>query len=196
MHDYFYRMTLKEIIKQTISIISSPTNTWEKLSNEIDDTSKNDVFFFYSLLVANMIAVIFGTFFNGIDFPIVTSILKALIWGVAIYGGYWGVYYILNEVLYKRHFIEIEALKSNRLIYYSFALTLSLHMITFLFPNLEFLKIGLIYTLFIVWEGVGKMLPTLNENERSNFVLILSGSIILLPIVIYQCLILFVPAAQ
>lgn len=189
-------MTILEIIKRTFSIISSPTNTWEELSNEKKDTTKSDVHFFYVLIGINMLAVFFGTLFSLGELPVVTAILRSIIWGIAIYGGFWGVYYILNEMLYKRHQVKMEKASSQRLIYYSFVLTLSLHVITFLFPNLEFLKIGLIYTLFIVWEGVGKMIPTLNENERSNFVLLLSGSIILLPIIIFQCLILVIPAAQ
>lgn len=189
-------MTFFEIIKRTFNIISSPTNSWEKLSDEFSNSAKKDATFFYTLLALNVGAAFIGTLFSNNNFAFVTAILKSIIWGIAIYGGYWAVYYVLVELLFKRHHINIEKEKSIRLIFYSFALTLTIHIITFLFPSLEFLKIALIYTLFIVWEGVGKMIPTLNENERSNFVLLLSGSIILLPIIIYQCFILFVPAAQ
>ena len=188
-------MKFIEIIQKTIQIISTPAKMWELLLKEKNDHSKN-FFFFYSLLALNIAATFFGTLLNEADYPFIKSLLKALIWGVAIYVGYWGIYFVLVEFILKRFEAFLTKQEAHLLLIYSFVLSLAISILTALFPDLFFIKIAYIYTLFIVWEGTGKIIPSFDENKRSNFVLLFSCSIILIPTIIYQILILAVPAAQ
>ncbi|MBN1463332.1 MAG: hypothetical protein JXQ69_08805 [Paludibacteraceae bacterium] len=189
-------MNIVAIIKQTFDIIVSPNNAWEKLAVDSDNTTKKDYYYFYTLLVINILSAFIGGLFEGEKINFVAAFLRAILWGTALYASFWAIYFLLTEFLYKRNNLTIAKQTSIRLINYSFALVLSINCITYLFPDLFFIKIALIYTLFIVWEGVGKMISVLNENERSNFVLFLSGSIILIPIIFYQFFILAFPAAR
>jgi hypothetical protein len=190
-------MNLKTSLKLIFSLISSPSSTWDELSIEPESSAKGDNRFFYLLLIINFAACFVGNLLNGDNFPLVFSSLRAIIYAISIYGGYWTIYYILTEIIFNRFHVSLSKFKTNRLIYYSFVLFLTINILTALLPDiLFFLKIGYIYTLYIVWEASGKFLPELNENDRSNFVLLLSSSIILIPIVIEQILIFAVPAAR
>src|ERR1035437_5877703 len=113
-------MTFLEIFKRTFATISSPTSAWEKLSTETGNTQKEDFSFFYSLLGVNVIAAFIGGLFYSNNFPFVAAILKAIIWGIALYGGFWGVYYVLVGILFKRFHVSRDKTESVRLIFYSF----------------------------------------------------------------------------
>jgi len=187
-------MNYKSIFKRIISIITVPTTSWEELSAETGNTEKEDFRFFYFLLIANMVSSFAGGLLYG-DSPFVSAIIKSIVTGVAFFGGFWGIYYIFTDILCKRFKITVSKAKTVRLIIYSMTLSFSLSILTALLPGLFFLKIINIYTLYIVWEGVSKLIP-LEENERSNFVLLLSAVIVLFPFVISQLLLFSIPIAK
>lgn len=187
-------MNYKHLFRRIISIITSPATSWEELSCETTNTEKEDFRFFYILLIANMTSAFIGGLLYG-DSPFISAIIKSVISGIAFFGGFWGIYYIFTDILCKKFKIEVKKNKTLRLIIYSMTLSFSLSILTALLPGLFFLKVINIYTLYIVWEGVGKFI-SLDENERSNFVLILSAVIVLLPILINQILLFSIPIAN
>lgn len=192
-HHYF--MDYKGILNRTYRIISTPSSYWQEVVSNEDTKVKEDFNYFYSLLVFCMACTLIGSYIYATDNRIVTAILRSLLSGVAIYGGFWANYYILTEILNKRFNIYNKKRQNFRLVIYSMTLSILINALVAVFPGLFFLKIINIYTLYIVWEGVGIM-TRIDETNRTNFVLLLSISIIIIPIVIFQLLILAIPAAN
>ena len=58
-----------------------------------------------------------------------------------------------------------------------------LRIITSIFPELFFLKVLNIFTAYLVWDGCRGVMG-MNEDERSNFVLLVTGMIIFIPLIV------------
>lgn len=188
-------MDYNEIFKRTFKIISSPNTTWQEIALNENIKVKEDFKYFYTLLGIGMLATLIGSFVYTTENRIITSILRSIISGISIYSGFWANYYILTEILNKRFNVFNKRRQNIRLLIYSMSLSILINALISIFPGLFFLKIINIYTLFMVWEGVGIM-SSINENHKTNFVLFLSIAIILIPIIFFQLLLYAIPAAN
>lgn len=188
-------MKAKETFKRTYEIISAPNRTWQQITLNEDLKVKEDFSYFYTLLSFCIATTLVGTFIYVPENKFVTAFLRALISATASYAGFWANYFILTEILNKRFKIFNKKRHNFRLIIYSMSLSMLINALVSIFPGLFFLKIFNIYTLYIVWEGVGQM-TTIEESNRTNFVLFLSVSIIAIPAIIFELLQIAIPAAS
>ncbi|MDR1679279.1 MAG: YIP1 family protein [Prevotellaceae bacterium] len=188
-------MKYKEIFRRAVSVITTPGETWDKLSIENQNSKKEDFSFFNVLLALCMVTSFAGGLLYRQETIFVSSIVCSIIIGVSFYSGFWAIYYVFAEILCKHFRIQVAQSTILRLITYSMTLSLLLNIFISLLPELFFLKIINIYTLYIVWEGASRFIQ-LEENKKSNFVLILSVLIIFLPVAINRLLLIIFPIAK
>lgn len=188
-------MDYKEIFNRTFNLISKPNLTWQEVALNENTKVKEDFKYFYTLLGVGMLATLIGSFIYTDENRVVTSILRSIVSGISMYAGFWTNYYLLTEFLNKRFQVYNRKRHNIRLLIYSMSLSIIINALTSIFPGLFFLKIINIYTLFIVWEGVSIM-TSIDESNKTNFVLFLSIAIILIPILIFELLLHAIPAAN
>ena len=87
---------------------------------------------------------------------------------------------MLGKLLPKK---EISDAVSHTLVSYSFTVVFLLNIVLAFFPSLFFLALLGVYTLYIVFVGVGVILD-IEENSRGKLSMSLSALIILMPLLI------------
>lgn len=188
-------MNFRKVFRRTFGIITNPTNTWQALSRGKMNTMKEDFRYFYILLALDVfVAFLGGLFYQG-EKSLVSVVMNAIIVGVDFYAGFWIIYYLSIGWLNKKYHFVTQKSKVIRLIIYSLSLSMILSLFMSLLPELYFLRIIVVYTLYIVWEAVGRIIYV-NETERSNFVLILSLIIVMTPVIINFLLHKIIPVAS
>jgi hypothetical protein len=82
------------------------------------------------------------------------------------------------------HFQPNFAVKENvaRLVFYSFSLMYFFRIVTAILPGLFFLKVLNVFTAYLVWDGCRGVMG-MDEDERSNFVLLVTGMVIFTPFI-------------
>lgn len=190
-------MDLNTAIKRTIDIIFSPTKAWKNLSpaNSTDESEREDLRYLYLLLGVNVLFAFIGKLIEGDGIFIVSAILNGIFSGTSFYCGFWLVLYITINFLCKHYQIEVSHNVCLRLVTYSFVLDMVLNAIMSLMPSMFFLHIITLYTIYIVWEGVGASFDIDNE-KRSGYVLWLAVLIVAIPFVIQYLLNLAIPSAS
>ena len=82
-----------------------------------------------------------------------------------------------------------------RFVGYSSALMFALNIVLILLPEFFFLRIFVLYTFYIVWEGAGPYMK-IEEPERLKFVGITTAIILFTPFVIEFILSLLMPGLR
>ncbi|MDH6305139.1 hypothetical protein M2459_002236 [Parabacteroides sp. PF5-5] len=187
----------KDLFKWVIAIITQPGKALKELA---DKEEKNDEYltqFVYPLIGLVTAAAFIGILFTQKEFSIelaLKSSIKAL---VSYFGGFYLASYFLNE-LWSSFFKQEKDLKlCQRFVGYSSAMMYALNIILMLLPTSDFffLRIFVLYTVYIVWEGAVPYMKV-TENIRLKFVLTASALIILLPEIIGLLLFMLMPGLR
>lgn len=192
-------MKAKEHIKGILDMISNPALNWDKL-NRLDENDKELLhhlnWFIIFIVLSNPIGIILfeRQLLTAPNFT-VTIIINSLLKGISLFAGFWGTIYVVREIISPKIEISISYTNALKLVVHAFSLTLAIHLFTSIFPNLFFVKIANIWTLYIVWEGCGKILD-IEESKRSNIVLVISCCIVLMPTLINLILQAIFPIAK
>jgi hypothetical protein len=187
--------TIKETFLKAWLILSSPTKAWQQITSDKTENSLSALRFFYTLLLIGVGATFFGSLLYKSGFHFVGALLKSIIVGISLYGGFWGIYFLLLEALKKYIRIIPDKQTCLQLVIYSYTAILIIDIITALVPSFFFLKIINLYTVYLVWEGVG-LLFDFEEKNRGNLVLSLSISMIVFPYIIERILFYLLPTAN
>lgn len=83
----------------------------------------------------------------------------------------------------------------QRFVGYSSSLMFALNIVLMLLPEFFFLRIFILYTFYIVWEGAGPYMQVA-ENERLKFAGIATVVILLTPAVIEFVLFMLMPGLR
>lgn len=182
----------KDIVKWVIVIISQPARAWEMLTKKEE---KGDEFlsrFVYPLIGFVTVAAFVGLLFTRKEFDLelaLKSSIKAL---VAAFGGFYLGAYLLNELWFGVFKREKDMKLCQRFVGYSSSLMFTLNIILTLLPEFFFLRIFILYTFYIVWEGAGPYMQV-EEKIRLKFVAIATAVILLTPVVIEVVLVMLMP---
>ena len=182
----------KEIFQWVIAIITQPAKAWDLLTKKDE---KNDEFlsrFVYPLIGLVTVAAFLGVLFTRKEFDIELALKSSIKTLVSSFGGFYLASYFLNELwqgLFKR---EKDMKLCQRFVGYSSSLMFALNIILMLLPEFFFLRIFILYTLYIVWEGAGPYMQ-IEENIRLKFVSITTAIILITPLLIEFILVLLMP---
>lgn len=185
----------KDIFKWVVMIISQPAKAWEALSQKEEKEDQMLSRFVYPLIGLLTITAFLGILLTRKEFDVELALKASIRTLVAAFGGYHLTVYLMNEIwngLFKRE-------KDNRLwqrfIGYSSSLMFTLNAVLMLIPEFFFLRIFVLYTFYIVWEGASSYMQ-IEENERLRFVVITTAMLLIIPYAIQVILFLLMPGLR
>lgn len=187
---------LKELFKCVIALISQPAKAWEVLSEE--QTEDNEKFFatyIYPLIGLVAAAAFLGVLFARKEFDVQLALKSSVKSFVSAMAGFFLGAYVLNELwvgMFKR---EKDIKLCQRFVGYSSALLFVLAIVLALLPEFFFLKIFMLYTVYIIWEGAAPYMQV-GDDERMKFVGVSSAVVLLTPAIIEIILVMLMPGLR
>ncbi len=187
----------KDLFKWVVAIISQPGKAWKELSEKEEKGDEFLTRFVYPLIGLATVAAFVGVLFTHKVFSIEIALKSAIKVLVALFGGFFLAAYLLNEIWSKYFHREKDLKLCQRFVGYSSAMMFSLNIVMAILPEADFffLRILLLYTFYIVWEGAGPYMK-IEENVRLKFVIIASALTIFLPEIIGRLLFMLMPGMR
>lgn len=185
----------KEIFKWVVAIISQPAKAWEILTRKEENDDEFLSRFVYPLIGFVTLAAFLGVLFTRKEFDVELALKSSIRTLVAAFGGFYLTSYLLNELwqgLFKR---EKNMKLCQRFVGYSSSLMFALNIVLMLLPEFFFLRIFVLYTFYIVWEGAGFYMQV-EEAVRLKFVGIVTALILLTPWLIEVVLSMLMPGLR
>ena len=185
----------KEIFKLVVAIISQPGKAWDILTRKEE---KDDEFlsrFVYPLIGFVTVAAFLGVLFTRKEFDVELALKSSIRTLVAAFGGFYLASYLLNEIWQGWFKREKGMNLCQRFVGYSSSLMFALNIVLMLLPEFFFLRIFVLYTFYIVWEGAGPYMQV-EEKIRLKFVGTATGLILLTPWLIEVILSMLMPGLR
>jgi len=183
---------LNLIFKRLTGLILRPRETWLALAELREDKQTFLTQFLYPLMGIIVLAAFLGVFFTTKDFDFEVALKVTIRTAIAVVGGFYLEAYLLNEAR-KGMFNQQKNLELCRFfVGYASALMFVMYIITSLLPDFFFLKIFVLFTVYMIWEGAVTYMRV-NEEERMKFTVIASCIVILTPFVIEHALRMLMP---
>ena len=186
-----FLLEFKTFLLKVWAVTLSPTTAWEKIFSDQSKDEKLLVRYVTTLILC----VVAATFLGELTGRFLRAFMRAIVTGIAYSGGFWCTFYLLTTGLKKYLNLVPDKIICLQLLVYSSAFILFISIITSLIPPLFFLKILNIYTIYIVWEGVGSCFK-FEEKYRGNVALLFSAGLLLFPFVIEKILLFILPVAR
>ena len=173
-------------------IVLKPGEAWTELSRQEDERDTFLSQFIYPLIGIIAAAAFLGILFTRKEFDFEIALKITLRTVIAVAGGFFLGAYLINEV-WKGVFNRPKNMELCRLfVGYASSLLFVLYIITALLPDLFFLYIFVLYTVYIIWEGAVVYMHV-DEEERLKFTVIASFIVILTPFIIEHALRMLMP---
>ena len=186
----------KELFKWVIMLIWQPGKAWEELAQKKEE--ENDDFltrFVYPLIGLVTIAAFLGILFTRKEFDVELALKAAVRSLIAAFGGFYLSAWLLNEIMHGIYKREKDLKLAERFVVYSSALMLALSILLVLIPEFFFLRIFVLYTFYMVWEGAITYMGV-DEKVRLQFVTIATLVILLIPVLLEAVLFLLMPGLR
>lgn len=161
-------MDYKSVYHRTKNLIISPASEWSTIAEEPDNGMKVLKEYALPLILLCMGGAFLGTLLLVRGFVIEKALQLALITFVS---HFLTIFIALGVMFAMVESFGIERKRDRILTFicYALSLTFVISFTTKLFPDLWFLRIGILYTAYMVWEGVTPVFGISNE-EKSPFV--------------------------
>lgn len=184
-------MTRKALFIRLKNLVLSTSNEWKNIAD--DKREGKDVIGQFSLPLLGFItiATFIGYSFNNQGFEFETAFKLSLSNFASAYGSIYVAMLLINLTKPIFH-LQTNSSKALSFVGYAYGLYFAIEIITNLFPEFYLLRILILYTVFIVWEGVIPMFKV-REEQRTGFALVCSIIILLTPWVLNYILKLIIP---
>lgn len=189
-------MDFKESLKRFWMLVSDTSETWSRLASQTGNTKAEDFRFLYALLAINAITALVGYALNG--HSAISCILNAIFSPAAFYATVWILFLVIKNINNRQdEETGSKATASNifRFIIYASSLNIILNSFMLIFPGLFFLWILSLYTIYLVWEGLGDML-LIPDDQKTQPTVIITSIIILAPVLIMFLMHFMIPGAK
>ena len=175
---------LKKLFKTAISLILKPSDAWKELSTKQSDDHESFLSgYVYPFIGLITVATFAGFLFARREFDLQIALKESIVIVLSMFGGFFLASWLINE-MWKKIFHQAHNMKLCQcFVGYSSSLIYSLHIVLSLIPEFFFLRILVIYTIYIVWEGAIPYMDV-KEPEQLKFTGISTLIIILTPITI------------
>jgi hypothetical protein len=187
----------KELYKLAIALVLKPSETWLRLRGK-DEGTDNETFlnrYVYPFIGMVALASFLGVFLSRREFDLQLALKSVILTLVASVGGFFFAAYAINYSLIK-WFKRIDDFRlCQRFVGYASTLIFAINIVLSLLPEFFFLRIFVLYTIYIVWEGAIPYMG-INEKEQLKFSIITTLIIILSPLVIGFVLRLLMPGLR
>jgi len=186
---------MKKFLLKVWGVILSPATAWEKIFSDKLENEKQLLQYALTLILCCVAVTFVSELFAKGNFRFVHALVRAIVTGIVYTGTLWSVFYLLTIGLKKRLGFIPDKTICLQLIVYSTALIFFVEIVTTLVPPLFFLKVLNVYTVYIIWEGVGVCF-NFEEKHRGNITMLLSAGVLLLPYAIEKILLFILPIAR
>lgn len=185
----------KEILRRVIAVISQPARAWHMLAKKEEQDEEFSSRFIYPLIGLVAVAAFLGVLFTRKEFDVQLALKSSIKTLVSAFGGFYLAAYVMNE-LWQSWFKQVKDMKLwQRFVGYSSSLMFALNIVLTLLPEFFFLRIFILYTIYIVWEGAGPYMGV-EEKIRLKFVGITTAVILLTPVLIEIILTMLMPGLR
>lgn len=184
-------LTKKKLMARLVNLFVKTGTEWKNIAEE--DREGKDVInnFTLPLMGFSTIAIFLGSLINNEGFDFETAIKISFTSFLSIYLSVYVSMFLINAI---KSFFQLPSDNSKTLIFigYAYALYIVIELITGLIPEFFMLKILILYTIYIVWEGV---VPIFNikEEQRTGFSLICVAILLVIPFIIDKILFYLIP---
>jgi hypothetical protein len=183
------------IYKQLSGLIFTPAETWKKLSLEKEDGETFLSRYLYPLIGVIALTAFLGILFSRKEFDFEIALKSAIKALVSTTGGFFLSVYVMKEICADMFHLPKDTKQCYCFIGYASAWMFVLSMLLSLLPEFSFLRIVVLYTAYIVWEGAMPYMHV-REGERTRFTVVASVIIILTPLIIDFMLFLLMPGLR
>lgn len=185
----------KELFKWVIVLISQPRRAWEMLTQKEEKGDEFLTRFVYPLIGLVTIAAFVGILFTRKEFDVELALKSSIKTLLSSFGGFFLSAYLLNELWGGMFHREKDLKLCQRFVGYSSALIFTLNLVLMLLPEFFFLRIFILYTFYIVWEGAEPYMHV-EEEIRLKFAGIATAIILLVPEIIGIILSMLMPGLR
>ncbi|MGM9760864.1 MAG: YIP1 family protein [Parabacteroides sp.] len=182
----------KDILRRVIAIISQPRRAWHMLAKKQENHEEFLARFVYPLIGLMTVVAFVGVLFTRKEFDVELALKSSIKTLVSSFGGFFLAAYVMNEIWQGWLNRQKDMQLWQRFVGYSSSLMFALNIVLMLLPEFFFLRIFILYTLYIIWEGADIYLGV-TEPVRLRFVVIATGVILLMPNIIEFVLALLMP---
>lgn len=184
-------MTKKSVFIRLKNLLINTNKEWKNIADE-DREGKEVISKFALPLIGFLtLASFVGSLFNNQIFDFEVSIKVALTDFLSAYGSVYLSMLLINLAKPLFH-LQTNTSRTLSFVGYTYGLIFGIEILTNLFPEFYLLRILVVYTLFIIWEGVAPMFKV-REEQRTGFALVCSLIILVLPFLLDYLLKLIIP---
>lgn len=184
------------LFKITISLIFKPSEAWRSLDEKRNDENESFLSgYVYPFIGMISIAAFLGVLFTRKEFDFQIALKSTILALLSVFGGFYLASYCINEIWHALFHRERDIKLCQCFVGYSSSLMFSLNIILSLLPEFFFLRIFVLYTVYIVWEGAIPYMG-IKEPEQLKFVSISTIVIVLTPLIIEFILGLLMPGLR
>lgn len=185
----------KDIFKWVIALISQPARAWGMLARKEEKGDEFLTRFIYPLIGLATAAAFLGILFTLKKFDVELALKSSIKTLISSFGGFYLGAYLLNEV-WQSLFKRAKDLKlCLHFVGYASSLMFVVNIAQMLLPEFFFLRIFILYTVYIVWEGAGPYMGVEDKN-RLKFTGIATAIIVLTPVLIGVILSMLMPGLR
>ncbi len=184
-------MTKKQLILRLKNLVLAPKKEWEVIAREERDGKEAIHQFSLPLIGFLTGASLLGILVNNQGFAVEFALKMALTDFLSAYGS---VYLSAVLIHLVRHFFKWDSSYSQTFLFvgFAFGLTFAIKTITNLFPEFYMLRLLVLYTIYIVWEGVVPVFK-IKDQQRHAFAMVCSVIILGIPFLLDYVLKLVIP---
>ncbi|MDR0845524.1 MAG: YIP1 family protein [Tannerella sp.] len=185
----------KDIFSRLFSLVIKPAEAWDKLRRREEDEETFLSRFVYPLIGLMALAAFVGVLFTRKEFDFQVALKSSIMILVSSFGGFFLGVYMMNEV-WQSFFKQPKDTKLIRyFVGYSSSLMFLLNILLALLPEFIFLRVFVLYTVYIIWEGAVSYMG-IAEDQRFKFTAIASVLVLATPMAIELFLRMLMPGLR
>jgi hypothetical protein len=185
----------KDLFTLAVLLISRPRKAWEVLAYREEKQEVVLGQFVYPLIGLLTLSAFLGEILVRKEFEVEMALKVSVRELTMAFGGFFLAVYILNEIGVRVFNREKDVALWQRFTGYSSCLMYTLNAFLMLLPEFFFLRVFLLYTFYIVWEGAG-IYMYVAEYEQMKFTGIVTLVILVTPYLIRFALFLLMPGMR
>ena len=190
----------KNLFKNALDILVSPSKTWDRLSGDNGGEKKHLTGYFYPLIAMVAFAAFLSPIIKGyeeLEFKAIVIIgLQFFIVSLASsYFGFLITAKLLNFSFVRWFGMKSDSRKAERLTVYASTPVLIVSILTRLLSDFFFMKFLFIYVIVLVWEANSHFYQV-EESKRSKFTALASIAILAMPIIVEKVFLVLLPGLK
>jgi hypothetical protein len=182
----------KDIIKLIYLLVSKPQKAWEELAKDEPNQEEFLSKYLYPIIGAIAAIAFLSILLTRDVFSFEVALKSSILSLIVSFGGFFLASYLLNECGARFFNMEKDMRLCQRFVGYGSSLMYALNVILMLLPEFFFLRILVLYTFYMIWDGA-PIYMGVSDNERMKYTSIASAIILIVPIVVEKAVIMLMP---